>query len=542
MVELAVREGDRIGGYLLLRQIGEGGMGVVWMAAHGVLGRRAAIKFLRPECSLQRDIVTRFFNEARAATAISDPGIIQIFDVGHHDGSAYIVMELLEGESLDGRLKRDGVLPIRSALRLCRQAASAVGAAHERGIVHRDLKPENIFVVRDPEVAGGERAKVLDFGIAKLAGNLGTHFKTSGSVVIGTPPYMSPEQCRGAGEVDQRSDIYSLGCVLFTLLVGRPPFDTRAPGVLLMQHMTDVPPTPSHRAPGIPVEVDALILRCLAKDPAQRFASGTELALAIDALAVMSAAATTAPGGIATAPGGATPERIATTLGAAVTYSTPAPSATVRRRRQKLYAGIGAATLAVAGAIATVVVSRGQPASSEVATRPPAPVALVTEPPTPEPVREPQPIPAPRPRAIADLRALLVAFSAWARGHAGSPCPTASELVGGGVDPWGHAYEVTCTEQPVDQIVGARSNGPDGVKGTADDLMSWTFDDAVTLARGPRWGDGSRPMVEPEPAAQETRGKSSSRKLRGAARVPPDAAEPEGIVDIDGDGIPDTRR
>src|SRR3954470_23271964 len=200
-------EGTQIGAYRVLTQIGEGGMGSVWLAEHIALGRRAALKVLHPEFSNRPDIVTRFFNEARAATAIADPGIVQIFDFGQHvDGSAYIVMELLDGEPLDLRLQREGALGLGDALRLMRQVASTLGAAHARGVVHRDLKPENIFVVRDPEVPGGERAKVLDFGIAKLAGeHVGV--KTQTAAVMGTPTFMSPEQCRGAGQVDQRSDV-----------------------------------------------------------------------------------------------------------------------------------------------------------------------------------------------------------------------------------------------------------------------------------------------------------------------------------------------
>src|ERR1041385_6396596 len=191
-------EGTQVGAYRVLHRIGAGGMGSVWLAEHTMLGRRAAIKVLHSTFSRDPAIVTRFFNEARAATAIDDPGIVQIFDFGEHvDGSAYIVMELLEGETLEQRLSRLGRLGVRDALRIMRQIASSLGAAHQRGIVHRDLKPENIFIVRDPEVPGGERAKILDFGIAKLTGD--SIVKTQTSSVMGTPIYMSPEQCRGAG-------------------------------------------------------------------------------------------------------------------------------------------------------------------------------------------------------------------------------------------------------------------------------------------------------------------------------------------------------
>ncbi|MCA9797831.1 MAG: serine/threonine protein kinase, partial [Candidatus Eremiobacteraeota bacterium] len=181
-------------------------------------------KVLLPALSMQREIVDRFFNEARATTSVPDPGIVQVFDFGFHtDGSAFIVMEFLEGEPLDTRLKRFGRLSAFDALRLTRGAASSLHAAHSRGIVHRDLKPENIFLVPDSEAQGGERPKILDFGIAKLGGNEPGQMRTRTGALMGTPVYMSPEQCRGAGSVDHRSDIYSMGCVIFHMLTGRPP-------------------------------------------------------------------------------------------------------------------------------------------------------------------------------------------------------------------------------------------------------------------------------------------------------------------------------
>ncbi len=259
-------------------------MGTVWLAEHVMLGRQVAIKVLHREASARAELVERFFNEAKAATAISDPGIIQIFDFGlNTDGHAYIVMELLEGESLDQRLRRMSKLPLASSLRILRQVASSLGAAHRRGIIHRDMKPDNVFLVRDPEVAGGERTKILDFGIAKLSSEH-QRVKTQTSAVMGTPVFMSPEQCRGAGQVDRRSDVYSLGCVLYTLLTGHPPFDGEGPGDIIAMHLREPAPAPSREVPGLPPEIDELVLRCMAKDRDHRYDSGTELAAAIEAL------------------------------------------------------------------------------------------------------------------------------------------------------------------------------------------------------------------------------------------------------------------
>jgi serine/threonine protein kinase len=548
-------EGVQIGGYRVLRQIGEGGMGAVWMAEHVMLGRRAAIKILHPSYSTRQNIVTRFFNEARAATVISDPGIIQIFDFGFHtDGRAYLVMELLDGEPLDHRLQRIGALPVECALRICRQVASAVGAAHARGIIHRDLKPENIFVIRDAEVPGGERAKVLDFGIAKLAGEIGTQQKPkNASAVMGTPSFMSPEQCRGSRELDQRSDVYSLGCVLFALVTGRAPFTAEGTGEIIMQHMLEPPPRPSTRSLGVPAEVDELILRCLAKSPADRFESGTELATAIDALlgrpSSLTLPAPRSPSEPSLSPG-------VTTLESSAAAVATSPNAT-RRGRGKLYAS--AAALLVAGGVAVAILA-SQTSSEPSETTPelsarPSVAEATKQPALPSPAL-PAPPPSPAAphlvQAQADIRALLAAFSKWAAEHADAPCPTSTEL-GGSSDPWNHAYELTCTDQPANQIVGVVSMGPDGVAGTDDDLTSWTMGRDVTdLARGKRWTAATvaakpTPPASPQPpdtAKKPTPNPAAAEELPRPKPSPPKPSKPPkptGIVDFDGDGIPDTR-
>jgi serine/threonine-protein kinase len=278
-------EGSSIGPYRIVRKLGEGGMGAVWLGEHALLGRRAAIKVLLREFSANEQIVQRFFNEAKAVTAIADPGIVQVFDFGYHtDGSAFLVMELLEGEAMDTRLKRIGRFAPVDAVRLMAQIATSLGAAHAKGVVHRDLKPENIFIVGDPAVTGGERTKILDFGIAKLAGDEPGKLKTRTGAVMGTPVYMSPEQCRGMASIDARSDIYALGCVLFTMLCGRPPFESEGTGDLIIMHVRDQPPRPSLFVPGLTQALDALIMRCLEKNPYHRYQSTNELVQALAAV------------------------------------------------------------------------------------------------------------------------------------------------------------------------------------------------------------------------------------------------------------------
>jgi eukaryotic-like serine/threonine-protein kinase len=526
--------GTQVGVYRVLHQIGEGGMGTVWLAEHAMLGRRAAIKMLHPSFTSRTDIVTRFFNEARAATAISDPGIVQIFDFGHHvDGTAYIAMEYLEGEPLDRRLRRLGRLALPDALRIMRQVASTLGVAHQRGIVHRDLKPENIFLVRDPEVIGGERAKILDFGIAKLTGD--PNIKTNTSAVMGTPAYMSPEQCRGAGQVDQRSDVYAIGCVLFALVSGAPPFDAEGAGDIIAMHLREPPPLLSSRVHGIPPEIDALMQHYLAKDPAHRYPSGAELAAAIGRLlGTASAPSLPAAGSMPAMPLG--PPVSGTTLSAATGAAIATP-ASARSSRGLMFAAI--AVIVVGGGVTAIALTRGErgadkaapaglaapattpsaaPATTPPAATPPAatpaapmssaeapsPPTAVPSPPaaTPPAPTPPAAAPAPDPNAelASEMKTVLAGFAPWSRRHAGAPCPTASALGSALNDPWGHPIAITCTDQPANQIIGAISAGPDGAMGTADDIGSWQLGREVTqLVHGQRWVAAERPAAKPQP-------------------------------------------
>jgi tRNA A-37 threonylcarbamoyl transferase component Bud32 len=278
--------GETLGNYRVVSRLGMGGMGAVYIGEHTRIGRKVAIKVLLPELSRKQEIVDRFFNEARASTAIGHPGIVQTFDFGEHDdGSAFLVMELLTGEALNERLDRLGRLNEDDAARIARQCASALAAAHAAGIIHRDLKPANIFLARDPEMEAGERVKILDFGIAKLtdSGNAGELRTRTGSM-MGTPAYMSPEQCRGAGLVDHRSDIYSLGCVIFRMVCGRPPFVAEGAGEIIACHLREPAPSPRSFAPALSAAFEAVVQRTLSKSPDARFASMAELAAVLQSL------------------------------------------------------------------------------------------------------------------------------------------------------------------------------------------------------------------------------------------------------------------
>jgi eukaryotic-like serine/threonine-protein kinase len=260
-------EPARIAGrYELEQPLGQGAFGRVFAARDTRLGRRVAIKLLHPEYVQHPEIRQRFLQEAHAAACIGHPGIVTIFDVGDA-ASPYIAMELLEGESLQARVARRGPLAIATAREVARQVAAALAAAHRSGVIHRDLKPENIFLVADPAAAGGERVKVLDFGLAKPT--LTASVKTRATTVFGTPLYMGPEQFERTPNTDMRSDIYALGCVLYQLVIGRPPFEGTLREVVT-QHQWAPPPSLRDADPAVPLELDEVVRHMLAKDPRHR--------------------------------------------------------------------------------------------------------------------------------------------------------------------------------------------------------------------------------------------------------------------------------
>jgi eukaryotic-like serine/threonine-protein kinase len=269
--------GQTIGNYRITAKLGEGGMGVVYLAEHPVIGKKVALKAIHPELSRNTEVVSRFVIEAQSVNHIGHEHIVDIADFGNTpEGEFYFIMEFLQGEPLSERLKREGRLAPSRALSIAAQIADALQASHEHGIIHRDLKPENIFLIS----RGGSRdfVKVLDFGLAKLTQTEEkVSHKTRTGSVMGTPYYMAPEQCEGKTEIDHRADVYSLGVLLFEMLTGKVPFGGEGYGEIIVKHITMAPPSVRSVVPELSPVLDLILYRALAKDRAQRFQTMAEL-------------------------------------------------------------------------------------------------------------------------------------------------------------------------------------------------------------------------------------------------------------------------
>ena len=261
------------GRYSLERELGRGGMGVVFLARDVALDRLVAIKLLPPDLAALSEVRTRFLREARTAASLAHPNIVPIHSVEEARGLVFFVMGYVDGESLGARVRRGGALPPRDVMRVMQEVAWALAHAHARGIVHRDVKPDNVLLERD-----GGRALVVDFGIAR---SVDADTPVSGSRA-GTPQYMSPEQIAG-GTVDARSDLYSLGVTAFYGATGRLPFESHSTEGFLTKHLAETPPSLGDLAPTLPTRFTAAVDRCLAKEPAERFATADELALEVEA-------------------------------------------------------------------------------------------------------------------------------------------------------------------------------------------------------------------------------------------------------------------
>ncbi len=359
----------RLGKYELTGHIGHGSFGDVYTARDTELDREVALKVLNPSHHGDEEAMHRFLREARAAARIAHPGIVTVHDCGRlapegGEPLAYIAMERLVGESLTQRLSRVGRMPAEEAAEIARQVAAALEAAHRVDVLHRDLKPDNVFLVADPAVPAGERAKVLDFGLAKI----GTSRHTRLGSVFGTPLYMSPEQCRSASCIDARSDIYALGCILFELLTGRAPFE----GVIyevVERHLHDPAPRASSLVPELPPALDALVASMLEKDPAARPQTMADVA---DALVAAVAAPAGAPSGIIEAPLQLDPADVAALD--AIVGRRPIYSRAPRRDRRGLVALIGAIAIAgaIAGALSLMAANRGTGGGGAAGARPAA--------------------------------------------------------------------------------------------------------------------------------------------------------------------------
>jgi len=383
--------GTTLGGaYRLTREIGRGGMGAVYEGVHLRLNRRVAVKLMARELATNTEALARFRREAEVTSQLGHPHIVQVFDFGEAPtGEPYLVMEFLEGEDLEGRLRRAGRLPAAATAHIIKQIASALAATHGKGIVHRDLKPANVFVL----AVEGETdfVKVVDFGISKV--KAATTRLTAAAAVMGTPNYMSPEQAAGRiDEIDGATDQWALACIAYELLAGRPPFVGDNIASLLYQVVHEAPSPLGAHALGLPPGIDAVLTRALAKKPTERFesvaafsrafesaASGVPVAPAPTALAVSGPSA--APAGLAIAatglagtyvPSAAPPKAAETTFSAAAgeALATRATAAGGGRWRGIGFGAVGVAAIAI-GAVVITRSGGGAPPAPTSASAPP---------------------------------------------------------------------------------------------------------------------------------------------------------------------------
>lgn len=426
--------------YEILSEVGRGGMGVVYRAKQRSLNRVVAVKMLSRELATDPEFLQRFQQEAQVIARLQHDNIISVHDIESDNGSFYIIMEFVEGQSLQEVLRRNGRLPIEQVVRLIGQVARALGYAHSKGIIHRDIKPDNIMIVND-----GQKAMVMDFGIARVADS---SLKTQTGISMGTPKYMSPEQARGQ-HVDARSDLYSLGVVLFAALTGDLPFDGDSPFTVALKHIQEPPPLPSERVPDLPASLEDVVLRSMAKSPKERYQTGEELALALEEALEKSTEifSATASGRILdktemiqtqvepSTPADAEKDPIGSS--APFDLPTPAPSVAQQtpaggRSRGRILAISGAVAAVAIAAVAVLVPKGSAPtidAPAVVATTltpvaaTPSPTPEITPSPTPA---TPPPTPTPRPRIPVEALTGEAKF-----GNPNSPAAQAIKIVEG---------------------------------------------------------------------------------------------------------------
>ena len=287
--------GAIVGGkYRVEGLIGRGGMGVVLAATHRVTGRRVALKWLLRDEQHDAELTQRLVREAQAAGRVRHENVVDVYDVGEHEGAMFLVMELLEGETLAERLRRESRLDVGSTLQLLMPVMRGVQAAHACGVIHRDLKPSNIFLSVEPGSAE-VKPRVLDFGVSKIGKGVGDdHSLTQSGTLMGTPYYMAPEQLAD-GRLDARADVYALGVILYQCLSGALPYDARSFSALVTQVATREPTPLGQQCPELPASLQACVMRALARDPQARHASVTALIEALEAATREPSASTQAP-------------------------------------------------------------------------------------------------------------------------------------------------------------------------------------------------------------------------------------------------------
>ncbi len=445
------RIGEVLGTYRLAELLGKGGMGYVYRAEHVKLGREVALKLLRGDYARRRDAVLRFFQEAKTVNRVRHRNIVDVTDfVELDDGTTFIIMEFLRGQSL-GKWARTGI-DLPRALAVLVQICDGLGAAHAVGVVHRDLKPDNVIVV--PTSDGAEMVKLLDFGVAKLVNrdDEDVGFQTAAGSVIGTPAYMSPEQAGGM-IVDHRSDIYSLGAIMYELFTGQPMFRGRSFGEYVRKHLTEMPVAPRQTEGGAHIDerLEALILKSLAKDPNERFNHILELRdgllhmlggiethppgyASLAHSAVRPALMTTqlpphmlplpAPAMVTTVPTPPHASGMASQPNPALLYSqyTQQPAAPVESARTPLWLWLVGAAVAIGGGVAGALwYANREPAQPAPAAQP-APVQMATTPAPPAPTVDPA---QPAPPQLVELRFdSLPSAGVFADGHSAELCHT----------------------------------------------------------------------------------------------------------------------
>jgi serine/threonine-protein kinase len=312
------------GKYRIDARLNEGGMGSVYKGTHVLMDKTVAIKVLRPSLAADEKIVARFSREARAASRISHPNALSVTDIGEDNGIVFLVMEFLSGKTLKHIIRDEGPLPLPRIVDITRQVGDALAAAHAQGVVHRDLKSENIMLLDTTSV--GDHAKVLDFGIAKINEPDGEFDGglTAPNLVIGTPQYMSPEQCSQDSEIDSRSDIYSLGVILYEMLVGHVPFSGESATIVMMKHLQEAVPSVLDERNDVPPPIGRVVARAMAKVPGNRYQSVGEL---IEDLTIAS-------GMIVPVPVAPAAKNVSTTAAASSTDDDPDEVTVVRPREQ----------------------------------------------------------------------------------------------------------------------------------------------------------------------------------------------------------------